>query len=59
MTQQINMVERGYNTRLKVLKGKQELTSMEFGLLKCQTVTPKPVMIQFSDYKLVHVQPAM
>ena len=53
------MVERGYNTRLKVLKGKQELTSIEFGLLKCQTVTPKPVMIQFSDYKLVHVQPAM
>ena len=36
-----NMVQKGYNTSLKVLKEKQELTSIDFGLLKCQTVTPK------------------
>ena len=36
-----NVVQKGYNTRLKVLKGKQELTSVEFGLFKCQTVTAK------------------
>ena len=36
-----NMVQKGYNTRLKMLKRKQELTGIVFGILKCEIVTPK------------------
>ena len=43
------------NTRLKILNRKQELTTIEFGLLKCQTVTPV-LRLSTGAYEIIHTK---